>query len=218
MNYRQLLAASALGTLAACGGKPPEAPPPAPPAPAAETAAAPAPAPEPINIAEIDEVTATVEAVDLEKRLVTLKNPAGETFTIEAGPDVRNLPQVKVGDTVVARYYRALAAQMKPAGTPDAPVIDMAAERAAEGERPAAAVGTTATVPVTIVSASADGRVVSFSREDGFGRVLDVKNPAAQEFVRGLKAGDKVELTYTEALAISVEAAAPAAADAAASQ
>jgi hypothetical protein len=179
---------------------------------------APAPAPEPINIAELDEVTATVEAVNLEKRLVTLKNADGETFTIEAGPEVRNLPQVKVGDTVVARYYRALAAQMKPAGMPEAPVIDMMAERAPEGERPAAAVGTTATATVTIVSTADEGRVVSFSGEDGLVRVLDVKSPAAQEFVRGLKAGDKVELNYTEALAVSVEPAAPAGAEAAASE
>lgn len=206
MNYRLLLPVSVLVTLAACGGKPPEPPAPAP-------APEPAAAPEPLKLEELEEVTATVEAVNLEARLVTLKGQSGETFTIEAGPEVRNLPQVQVGDTVVARYYRALGAQLKPAGTPDAPVVDLAGERAAEGERPAGAIGTTTTVPVTIVSTRDEGKAVSFYGQDGLVRVLEVKNPAAQEFVRGLKEGDKVELTYTEALAISVEptpAAAPA--------
>lgn len=206
MNYRLLLPVSVLVTLAACGGKPPEPPPPAP-------APEPAAAPEPVRVEEIEEVTATVEAVNLDTRLVTLKGQNGDLFTIEAGPEVRNLPQVKVGDTVVARYYRAIGAQLKPAGAPDAPVVDLAGERAAEGERPAAAIGRSATIPVTIVSTRDEGKVVSFYGDDGLVRVLEVKNPAAQEFVRGLKEGDKVEITYTEALAISVEptpAAAPA--------
>jgi hypothetical protein len=196
VNYRLLLPVSVLVTLAACGGKPPE-----PPAPAPEPAAA----PEPLKLEELEEVTATVEAVNLETRLVTLKGQDGETFTIEAGPEVRNLPQVQVGDTVVARYYQAIGAQLKPAGAPDAPVIDMAGERAAEGERPAGVIGTTATIPVTIVSTRDEGKVVSFYGEDGLVRVLEVQRPEAQEFVRGLKEGDKVEVTFTEALAVSVE-------------
>jgi len=204
MNYRLLIPATALLALAACGGKPPEPPPvEAPPPPVVE-------APDPINIEEVIERSATVEALNLEKRLVTLKAEDGEVFTVEAGPEVRNLAQVKVGDVVVARYYRAIGAKLSTAATPDAPVVDLAGERAAEGERPAGAIGTQATVPVTIVTTRDEGKVVSFYGEDGLVRVLEVQNPTAQEFVRGLKEGDKVELTFTEALAISVEPAAPA--------
>jgi hypothetical protein len=204
VNYRLLIPASALLALAACGGKPPEpAPVEAPPPPVVE-------APDPINIEEVIERSATVEAINLEKRLVTLKAEDGEVFTVEAGPEVRNLPQVEVGDMVVARYYRAVGARLSTTATPDAPVIDLAGERAAEGERPAGAIGTQATVPVTIVATRDEGKVVSFYGEDGLVRVLEVQTPAAQEFVRGLKEGDKVELTFTEALAISVEPATPA--------
>jgi hypothetical protein len=75
-----------------------------------------------------------------------------------------------VGDTVVARYFRALGVQLKPEGAPDAPVVDLAGGRAAEGERPAATVGTRLTIPVTIVSVRTDGNVVSFYGEDGLAR------------------------------------------------
>lgn len=44
--------------------------------------------------------TATVEAIDLAKRVVTLKGPKGNLFDITAGDEVRNLAQVKVGDLV----------------------------------------------------------------------------------------------------------------------
>src|SRR4051794_25083279 len=62
-------------------------------------------------------VKAKVKAVDLKHRLVTLKGPMGNTFVVEVGPAVRNLPQVKVGDNVVLSYYEALAFQIKPAGS-----------------------------------------------------------------------------------------------------
>ena len=36
-------------------------------------------------------------------------------------------------------------------------------------------------------------------------RTVDVKDPKAQQFIGGLKKGDHVELTYTEALAVTLE-------------
>ncbi len=60
-------------------------------------------------------------------------------------------------------------------------------------------------MPVTIVSVANDGKVVSFYGDDGLQRVIEVQRPEGQAFARGLKEGDMVELTYTEALAISVE-------------
>ncbi|MCC7490290.1 MAG: hypothetical protein IT485_11660 [Gammaproteobacteria bacterium] len=204
MNRSIALSAAAVVLLAACGGKPPaesaQAPPPAP------EAASPAPAqPAPVTVENIVEKRAVVEAINLEKRLVTLKADNGEVVTIEVGDQVRNLPQLKVGDHVVARYYEAIGARISTAKTPDSPTIDLAAERAPEGAMPGAAVGQRVTVPVTIVSVANDGKVVSFYGDDGLQRVIEVQRPEGQAFARGLKEGDMVELTYTEALAISVE-------------
>lgn len=44
--------------------------------------------------------TATVEAIDLEKRVVTLKGQEGNVFDVAVGREARNLPQLKVGDEV----------------------------------------------------------------------------------------------------------------------
>ena len=57
-------------------------------------------------------MTATVEAIDLEKRLVTLKGPKGEKKTIAIGPEARNLPQVKVGDLVTVKFYESMAVEV----------------------------------------------------------------------------------------------------------
>jgi hypothetical protein len=47
---------------------------------------------------DVTAVTAQVQAVDLAKRIVTLKGPEGNVFDVKVGDEVRNLPQVKVGD------------------------------------------------------------------------------------------------------------------------
>ena len=55
-----------------------------------------------VSIADAVQVGATVKAIDKAKRLVTLKGPEGHTFVVQAGPEVKNFDQIKVGDEVVA--------------------------------------------------------------------------------------------------------------------
>jgi hypothetical protein len=168
------------------------------------------PPPEPLNIANTIEVTATVEKIDLAKRLITLKPASGESFTVELGPEVRNLPQMKVGDRVVARYFEAIGATLVAsgaAGAQDGATIDLGAARAEAGQRPAGAIGTRASVPVTISAVNKSTNTVSFFGEDGLVRALTVQKPEAQAFIARLKPGDRVLITFTEALAISVEPA-----------
>jgi hypothetical protein len=170
------------------------------------TACASAP-PAPVNIENTIEVMATVEKIDLERRLVALKGASGEVFTVEVGPEVRNLPQVRVGDRVVARYYEAIGASLRTADATGGATIELDSATARPGERPAGVVGTRATVPVTIVSVDSRRNVVSFYGEDGLVRALTIRNPDAQAFVRRLNAGDRVDVTFTEAVAVSVEPA-----------
>lgn len=166
--------------------------------------------PAPINLEETIEVTATVEKLDLAKRLVTLKPPTGESFTVEVGPEARNLPQVKVGDRVVVRYYEAVGASLVAADAAEAEegtTVELGTARAEPGERPAGAIGTRTSAPVTISAVDKKTNTVSFYGEDGLVRALTVKRPEAQAFIAKLKPGDRVQITFTEALAISVEPA-----------
>ena len=167
--------------------------------------------PEPAKIENTREVTATVESIDVATRMLTLRNAEGESFTFQAAPEIRNLPQVKVGDKVVARYYEALAAQLRRrgdgTGETEAPVVEAAVGRAALGEKPAAAIGTQTTQTVRVTAIDKKNHVVNFYGSDGLARSLPVRTPQGQEFVSKLKVGDEVELTYTEAIALSVETA-----------
>src|SRR5512147_3043784 len=62
-------------------------------------------------------VTATVEKIDQKTRHVTLGLPDGRSQTIVVPEEVRNLPQVRKGDQVAARYYESVAFEVKPAGS-----------------------------------------------------------------------------------------------------
>lgn len=54
-------------------------------------------------------VTATVEAVDHDKRTVTLKGQEGNAVALKVDKEVKKLKQVKKGDEVVVRHTEAVA-------------------------------------------------------------------------------------------------------------
>lgn len=161
--------------------------------------------PKPLTMEDTVEVSAAVARVDAAARTMTLRTDAGEEFALDVGPEVRNLPQVQVGDRVVVRYREAIGATMRKDGDPTAPVIDVSADRAAVGARPGASATATTTVPVRIIAVDPNTNVVTFYDPDQLVRKLQVRRPEAQAWVRQLKPGDEVIVTYTESVAIAVE-------------
>ena len=165
--------------------------------------------PEPINVETVEEVSATVEAVDGDSRMVTLRGSDGDAIAMQVADTVRNFAQVRAGDRVVVRYYSGLAAELRrrgdTSGETEAPVTSTALGRAPEGARPAGVVGTKTNQTVRITHVNKRDHVVSFYGSDGIGRSMPVRTPQGREFISKLKVGDEVEVTYTEAVAISVE-------------
>src|SRR5882672_5466931 len=154
------------------------------------------------------EQSTTLAAIDAAKRLITLKVADGREETVEAGPAVRNFAQIKVGDKVDVEYYQSLAAEITkaPASTShDAAVL---ASRTAEGASPAGGVGMIYTAIVTVTSVDAATGRESFTGPEGRERETTAQRDAGRAFVAQLKPGDRVEITYGEALAVAVRPAA----------
>ena len=115
--------------------------------------------------------------------------------------------QVKVGDTVVVTYYEAIAAEMRPPTDEEKAnpaTVVVAAERAAPGEKPGA-VGRQSVRLVGAVT-SIDMATLRATIKDADGVVHTVQGRDPNN-VKRFKVGDPVVLTYTEAVAISVEPA-----------
>jgi hypothetical protein len=164
---------------------------------------------QPTTVERTKETAATVEAVDLAERQVTLKGPDGKVFTLHAGDDVRKLAQVEVGDQVVIRYREAIAAELaKPGAAASMGGVSAQATRAPAGAKPGAEVAQEVKATVRIDALNLATHTVAFSGPGGTQQTIAVQDPGMQDFLKTLKVGDEVEITYTEALAISVEPAA----------
>ena len=156
-----------------------------------------------LNIQRADKVTiaATVQAVDLTTRMITLRGPEGGVFSVQAGRQVGNLPQVEVGDEVLVIYVNAVAVRMADPGE----FHDESGKRVGEavpGTKPGAFEISERTVTADIVEIDNSGDTVRLRLPEGVIKVVKVKDPANLKKVR---AGDTIVITYTEAVAISVE-------------
>ncbi|HLK12140.1 MAG TPA: hypothetical protein VKW76_12245 [Candidatus Binatia bacterium] len=149
--------------------------------------------------------TATVLRIDRKTRHVTLKRPDGTKFTIVAGPEVRNLPQVQKGDVVRITYRESIAYDVKKPGS-TGPGITASSDvsRAPEGEKPAGSATDTVTVRMTIAAIDKATSEATLRGPRGDVVVVKAKDPTKLDMV---SVGDVVEITYTEALAVRVEKA-----------
>src|SRR5215475_16152226 len=60
-------------------------------------------------VAQTVELTGNVESIDVQKRTIALKGPAGNVRTFKVDKAAKNFSQIKKGDQVVVRYTEAVA-------------------------------------------------------------------------------------------------------------
>ena len=163
--------------------------------------------PKEVTVGETIDRTFNVQTVDYGNRMVTLMGDEGPVIVF-AGPEVRNLDQVRPGDRVRVQYREAIAAQLVKPGT-GVPGVQSAVTtaRALPGERPFAASAEQTRMTVKVYDVDTISNIVEVTGPGGYNRRVKVMDPKAREFIRGLKPGDQVEVTITEAAAISVEPA-----------
>ena len=167
---------------------------------------APAPAEKPPvrgkGEASVTKVRGTVEAIDKDAGTVTLKGPK-RSITIEVN-DKSKLDQIKVGDPVVAAYIEAVAWRVMKAGSGATPGVTTTESRVSSkpGETPAGAIGREVTATVTITAIDKKAHTVTVKGPRGGTETIKAKDPKNLE---GLKVGDMVEITYTQALAVSLD-------------
>jgi hypothetical protein len=157
------------------------------------------------RIADVTEARATVTAIDLPRRLVTLKEETGEEFVAEVAPAVANLNEVKVGDQIVVSYTKSVAWQVRPAGQ-DAPAFsaEPATTSSASGDKLKGSVGGSVSLTATIAAIDTAQGTVTLKWEDGNSDTIKARDPANLKKVR---VGDVVDIVYSEAIAVAVRPA-----------
>lgn len=147
------------------------------------------------------EVTAKVKSIDYKTRKMTLTLD-GESYNLVAGNDVINFDQIKKGDTVTAKYSEALVYNINRGGKAAPPTTSATATSARPGENPSANLERKVTASVIITEINRKEPSVTFKGASGETQTFKVMHP---ERLEGVKVGDAVEITYSEALAMKVE-------------
>ncbi len=158
---------------------------------------------QPITATNSMATTSTVSAIDYPQRLITLKSPEGEQVTLKVGEVVRNFDQIKVGDTVNAKYTESLTLSLGTPGEMPGAASSTTLTRAPVGSMPQGKVTNTLNVTALITAIDKENRRVTLKMPSG--RVLTATvAPDVTQF-DNLKINDSVHAEFTEAVAISVE-------------
>ena len=157
------------------------------------------------EIVSAAKISAQVVGIDKTTRTITLKGPKGRILDVVAGDEVKNFDQIKLGDFVVARYMESLSLELTKAKSgPGGVVVKEEAARAQPGERPGVAGAREVTALAEVTAVNPKKSTITLKGPRGNSVTLDVHNPDQFKVV---KKGDHVQVTYTEALALSVEPA-----------
>jgi Cu/Ag efflux protein CusF len=170
-----------------------------------------APAGQPMGREEsvLVSITAAVEAIDPKTREVTLKGPLGNMVTFTVDQRVKRLNEVKVGDLIEADYYVSVAAEVrKPTAEERENPIQLldAAGKAPVGTSPAGGGLRRFKVVTTVEGLDRPTETITVKGPGGNYLTARVADPAN---LPKLRIGDNIVITYTEALAISLQKAEP---------
>jgi hypothetical protein len=154
--------------------------------------------------------TVQVQAVNLGKRQLTVRNQEGEIFTIDVPPEVRRLAEVSAGDLIVTEYRQALAVGLHR--TDSSTGIrerreSVSVERAGMDQPPGGVVRETIQVLANVVAIDKAQRQVTV-RGAEHTVILEVSEGIDLE---AIAVGDEVLAVYVQEIAINLEPA-PAAA------
>jgi Cu/Ag efflux protein CusF len=150
-------------------------------------------------------VTATIEAIDRTTRSLTLKRQDGKLETITVPEDVKRFSELKVGDTITARYYENIVLRVK---APGEPAVDTASESLAPraGQRPGATAGAQRVLTVTITAIDPAVPSITVTGPNNWTYSYRVADKAA---LKQVKVGDRLDITWTAAVLVSADATKP---------
>ena len=143
-------------------------------------------------------VTATVDRIDRSSRVLRLRADGNTYQEVYVDPKVALFNELKVGDVITVKYTESLVVQVRPDAKPGG-VRDTTEEaKKSTGDQ----VLEQKTAVVTIVDVNVQDQLVSYRTGDGLRAVKHVND---KQLLKGLRAGDRVEVTLTRERAIDIQ-------------
>lgn len=160
-------------------------------------------APTPVSSGNSVTATATVVAIDQASRQLTLKKKDGHTETFTVPPEVERFGAIKVGDVVTARYIESALIKLvdphDPASSGPSAEVGLVKR---PGDKPGATIANQVNVKVKVKAIDKAASALTVETPSGGEVSLKVDDKKRLE---KLKVGDQIDITYTEALLLTVD-------------
>ena len=144
-------------------------------------------------------------AIDLKTRQITLRGPAGNTFTLQSQDKAIPLEDVKVGDSVVVTYIAAIESELRVPTAEElaAPWVELDEEAVSEdATQPGIANMRVIRAVVTVEGMNRESGTVTI--KDSFGMVHVIGDVEPQK-MEGVKLGQTVVIVFAEAMALTLK-------------
>lgn len=167
------------------------------------------PAKAPMAAAGIDEVYQLVDAVvtkiDSKTRTVTLKDKDGTLTNFVAGPEIKNFPQIKVGDRLTVTHELAVAIELVKVNNQGvrSEVQTSSQTSAPLGSKPASVISNTTTIIANVVAVDRQKMTVTIKGPKGKNDTYRVKSAS---LLKDIAVNDEVKIVLYDAMAASFTA------------
>jgi hypothetical protein len=162
-------------------------------------------APTDIDKAALVETTVEVIEIDQKRRLVTVRSADGRMFDLAVGAEVTNLGAIKPGDFLEVTYYVGKALSILPPGAAK-PGIEKDVMQGDKAPVPGVA-GVEITRTGKIVSVDKFKKTVTFIGADNKVHEMALGGTEHEHFLGELKKDDVVQVSFVEAVALSLKPA-----------
>ena len=143
--------------------------------------------------------TATIEGIEAGTRQLYVKRADGTNDVVYVPQEIKRFDSLKVGQKITVRYYENVVLRM---ATPGAAPIDSSSRSVTPAVGTAGTAARQQTVTATISAIDPKLPSVSFTGPRGWNYTTRVEDKA---LLAKFKVGDKVDITWTEAVLVSVE-------------
>ena len=140
---------------------------------------------------------ATVDRVERPSRVLTAHSEGNVVHTLYVDPSVKGFDDLKKGDVVTVRYIESLVVHVRPNAK-----LTALQDTTAEAQKGDTNVLQQQKRIVTIEDIDSQRLFVTYRTQDNTRGVHAVQN---KELLKDIRRGDKVEVTLTQARAVSVE-------------
>lgn len=149
-----------------------------------------------------------ITAIDQRSRAVTITGSDGAALDFVAGPDVRNFSQLKVGDKVTLDYAAAIALDLEPAGSAAVGVTTAQADTVPiRGAAPGGGRSKTISIVTEVAAVNPAANTIALKGPRGNTQIIAVERADLRSKLPGIKRGDLLRISYTEAVAVSIKRA-----------